>query len=113
MSTFRVGQRVVCVDDDAYTNPNDVPLIKGRTYTIRATMFFCGCRGPAVDVGLSTHTGTSECPKCNVHRIGRWHAAIRFRHVQEADLTASLASSWKESVPSEQEVRNVPEPQHA
>lgn len=33
------------------------------------------------------------------------------RPVQEADLTASIASEWKESVPTEQE--HVNEPQHA
>jgi hypothetical protein len=47
--SFRVGQRVVCVDDSLPANPwhRANPLVKRRIYTIQAMM---GCRCVCVDI---------------------------------------------------------------
>ena len=105
MSNFRVGQKLVCVDDKSYTG-RVVSVVRNREYTIDAVW---ECRGfqKLVLSGLAPYP--KLCRTCgNIHQTG--HDAFRFRPVVE-DLTAELASSWKESVPTEQE--QVNQPQHA
>lgn len=95
MSTFRVGQKVVCVNRPAWV-----------------------AYGPQVGDHIKV-VEAYPCPCCTMTMLrldGYGHYGfgdIYFRPIEEADLTASLASSWKESVPVEQEIVNVPQPQHA
>lgn len=118
MSTFRVGQKIVCVDDSLVSGVGGVrpPLVRGATYIVHGGIAERCCGVWVIDVGLPEPNMARVCGKCGVGNgsDGRWWVrADRFRPIEEADLTAELASSWKESVPVEQEIVNVPQPQVA
>lgn len=94
MSNFKVGQRVVCVDDvPRYNTP--MILEKGRVYTVRAIG----------DGGEGLLLWELVCPL-----TGGFYAD-RFRPIIE-DLTASLARTENERI-IEERPEHVNEPQPA
>lgn len=110
--------KVVCVR----SHPDGVTQ-KGRIYVLTNGPYRPGCKCTrlAVTIGiLDTNIsrtplgGVVECADCGQDCIKTTHEwefhADRFRPLQE-DLTAELARTWKESVPSEQE--HFPIPQQA
>lgn len=101
---FYIGQKVVCIDPGPFPK-----LSKGATYTVVATCKCCDTIPEAVCFELRPGF---VCNYCETPHPGAMWSAWRFRPLEEekADLTASLASAWKESVPSEQEHVNAPDP---
>lgn len=74
--TFRVGQKVVCVDASPSMGP--VPLVKGAIYIVAAT-------------GLVHPIDPTEKPCIQVKEVATWHAfwTHRFRPIVECktDIT--------------------------
>lgn len=98
--SFRVGQKVVCVDD----SDSDGKLVRGRIYTVLGVSNTCNC-GQSIDVGeilpdrdsggtLFRVGGLCECERCGAVFIltstKAFFRALRFRPLIE-DLTAELA----------------------
>lgn len=109
--SFYIGQKVVCVSAPICSRYNECAPVVGGVYTIRG-----------IDVRRVTGVGLwlneIRNPKA-IYDCGAYGYLFdepsfitdRFRPLEEADLTAQIALSWKETVPVEQEVVNpVPEP---
>lgn len=105
MGNFRVGQKVVCVDQWNFKNQELIDRYRLRTpvidkeYTVRG---YCGS-----GLLLLEEIVNPPFKWSNGFYEGGWFPS-RFRAIEE-DLTASLASSFTE-LPTEQEVVN---PQYA
>lgn len=93
MSTFRVGQKVVCVSK----HPSHCDLVVGRIYIIH-DISKCVCGNIGLNVGLPNVPGRmgTRCSLCGskqgLSETGFYPRASRFRPLIE-DLTASLAES--------------------
>jgi hypothetical protein len=82
VSNFRVGQKVVCVNDSMSAYGVTSPLKKGSVYTVSDVMFGTSWRGP--DTGLIL-VGV-PC----VAQFVRGYSASRFRPVVERKTDISI-----------------------
>jgi hypothetical protein len=85
MENFKVGDRVVCVDNKSSIFRNVPPLILGRNYIVYGVEACTTCSVQHIDVGLTgSKSGICRCKnvmqqKDNIHWCGSW----RFRKVAE------------------------------
>ena len=94
MSSFHIGQEVVCINDEkTYPHTSRVPVIKGRHYIIYGISNIC-C-SESVDVGLKNiapYWKCSTCGKINKYTDDIWYiSSSRF-----APLETIPASHEKE-----------------
>lgn len=82
---FKVGDRVVCVDDSpGYANRDPHGLVAGRVYTVS----FVGTIHPGIDV--------LEAPAYICEREVDLYHIRRFRKVQDQSITSELVEQFKE-----------------
>ncbi len=62
MPAFKVGQRIVCINDSGFARPygEQVPVL-GRTYTVRGNVGPCLRVKEIINVPQRYATGTMEC----------------------------------------------------
>ena len=97
---WRIGQKVVCVDDSLCWGTEPCALVRGHHYTIAG-----------IDWARETVGGGAALLISGVLSPQEYWSDHRFRPLAEADLSAELAETFlKGQPPSEQEVYN---PQHA
>lgn len=97
---FRIGQKIICIDDSG-----NVPLVKGKIYTIKSLDILCEC-GTLVNVGiLNTQPRkypTSRCIRCkkDMHYPKWWGFRIsRFAPLNEnfaEDVLLNISEKVKE-----------------
>ena len=78
---FRVGQKVVCVDDDTDRPYGFRPLKKGAVYTVMAVNV-CSCGNIRIDIGvrMAIHTRCAICSN-RILTPEWWFRSERFRPV--------------------------------
>lgn len=112
MSTFKIGQKVVCVDSEDY-----LPIIVGRTYVItKSYRDSCGCELVTVgilDLGMKSPAfawvgQTGRCARCGSVGVlispgnREWpFSSHRFRPIQEQSVSAKLAQEHVERIVEE------------
>ena len=116
MSTFRVGQRVVCVKPHPYGW-----LIKGNVYTVTGVGSTSCCKIPYITVGIidtklrelpiGDSVTCGGCYKIFVKTTHEWRIGqFRFRPIQEQSVSAELATELLERLVQEKpEHVNEPE----
>jgi len=94
MSTFRVGQRVVCVDAESRTGRTS-GLVHGRIYKI-LELFTCKCgrQGVCVD----TEHMTTFCRTCHHLSNKNWNATHRFRPLLDSALEEQVDELEEQTV---------------
>lgn len=105
MSTFKVGQKVVCVDDFGVYG-----VRKGQMYVIAGIGRSCGCFPDQLNLQGLVSPEPLPCAKCEALTEPTFRSG-RFRPLIE-DLTASLARTESERWVEEKQ-EHVNEPQHA
>lgn len=113
---FKVGQKVVCVDDGGGKHLGFVrhpcqSLRRGETYTIRATRTLPCCGDNIVDVGIDVTAIFILCHCGGTHMSHNrwWLGAYRFRPID--DLTAELAQTELSPL-VEEKPEHLNEPRH-
>lgn len=95
---FRVGQKVVCIDDSSRLPPDKAEpfskyIKKGNVFTVLNTEDGC-CRSQLIDIGLTTVNGNTVCSICaTVYKSKiRWVLSNRFAPIHElpADIREEL-----------------------
>lgn len=96
--TFRISDKVVCVDDSPFDNPHPdlngitVPLVEGKTYVISRLNDEGGVYLAGIKMPRHPNTGTE---------LGFW--AHRFRKL--TDIQAENAAKREELIPCGKEAR--------
>jgi len=88
---FKVGQKVVCIDDSNSPNLAPLPITKGDIYTING-ITSCSCSHVSIDIGLRTINSHRRCKGCSERALQhgiRWASASRFAPLQEDDNYAT------------------------
>jgi reverse gyrase len=87
MENFKVGDRVVCVDNSDWRGAGEQPkLVLNREYIVYGIKKCGGCGCQDLDVGLSTDGNWENC-KCGIREKKtdniHWCGSFRFRKVAE------------------------------
>jgi hypothetical protein len=87
MENFKVGDRVVCVDNSDWSGMNDCPkLVLNREYIVYGIKRCGGCGCQDLDVGLFAFANWATC-NCGIREkktdSTHWCGSWRFRKVSE------------------------------
>lgn len=97
MSTFKVGQRVVCVNVTPGMSWMFNPLRNGGVYTV-AGVKTCACGQQTLDIDICSYAGGSSC-HCGRDTIDGvwWFATHRFRPLAPSKVHQELIEQFNRS----------------
>lgn len=76
MKEFKVGGKVICVDDrNKFPDSTAVPVKRNSLYTVNAIRSSDCCGIVLLDVGFKSDTGRYKCGTCgntHPHESGKW-----------------------------------------
>ena len=104
MSTFKIGQKVVCKDASANINtPHPYHIEKGKTYIIE-NIFYCSCGEEVLCLKEIAGVGKTRC-MCNTIIEGRrCYRSARFAPIQTQYNIISNKDLIKEIITKENDV---------